>query len=121
VALAGQKVAGMAFGASIGKGHWWWDDMVGGLKAAAADLEGAWALNELGVAETWRRRGVATTLLRVVEGSLPGRTLVLSTAEVNVAARTLYQSCGWEERGIVPIGVGGRRCVIFVRPADNPV
>ena len=69
------------------------------------DKDPAFFLNEVEVAEDWRRRGIATRLvaaLRARAGALGCSTLWLATERDNAPARGLYRAAGAEEtEGIV--------------------
>jgi len=58
-----------------------------------------WLLNDLFVAATARRQGVAKALLEAAAAEarhLGAASLSLSTAHDNVAAQALYESLGWQ-------------------------
>jgi GNAT superfamily N-acetyltransferase len=66
---------------------------------SSVSMKRAWILNDLFVGPDARRGGVGRCLLErakqwAVESGSKG--LVLSTAVDNVAAQTLYESCGWK-------------------------
>ncbi|QGG55513.1 GNAT family N-acetyltransferase [Paenibacillus sp. B01] len=67
---------------------------------SSISLKRAWILNDLFVDPAWRGRGVARRLLREAErlGMETGAAYIqLSTAYGNAAARSLYESEGYEE------------------------
>ena len=67
---------------------------------SSVGMQRTWLLNDLFVAETARKKGVATALLDAAKnhGLLTGsRWLMLQTATLNVAAQKLYERNGWKK------------------------
>ncbi len=61
-------------------------------------------VNELGVAEAWRRQGIATQLMQEIFDIADDRGCVevwLGTEDSNVAARELYRSLGGDEDAVL--------------------
>ena len=59
-------------------------------------------INNLGVRQAWRRRGLGSALLRaaIVRGAqMRARTAVLEVRATNLAAQALYRQCGFQIEG----------------------
>ena len=67
---------------------------------SSVSLKRVFILNDLFVAETGRRTGVATRLLAAVEAyawSLGAARVTLNVARSNVTAQALYTASGWQQ------------------------
>lgn len=67
---------------------------------SSVSLQRIWILNDLFVAEDFRRRGVAQSLLQATQDfSCVGKAkrLVLQTGRDNVQAQALYEKMGWKK------------------------
>ncbi len=96
-----EKVAGIVWGYVGDHGQYWTDLAAGSLSpdVAAAWLGDHFEVVELIVRPAYRRRGVGRQLLAgILERSDRSRAL-LSVDAVNVPARSLYESMGWEVLG----------------------
>lgn len=61
-------------------------------------------VNELGVAEAWRRQGIATQLMQEIfrlAGDRGCAEVWLGTEDSNVAARELYRALGGDEEAVL--------------------
>ena len=88
------------------------------LSAPSADSTCVWVLSLL-VHEGFRRRGVASSLLRTLEPMAQARNIPeirLTVAPSNTAGRSLYESCGYHEAGLEPDYFGpGQDRLVMVR------
>lgn len=78
-------------------------EVVGFVALLAATAE--WELENIAVAPQVRRAGVARTLIERAAGqarSAGAREIVLEVRESNLAARRLYESCGFRQTGLRP-------------------
>jgi ribosomal protein S18 acetylase RimI-like enzyme len=65
---------------------------------SSASMRRSWIVNDLFVAEAFRRRGIAKMLMAAAADhahAAGARSLTLTTAETNTAAQALYESLGW--------------------------
>lgn len=95
------EVAGLVWGYVGDHGQYWTDLAAGSLSpdVAAAWLGDHFEVVELIVSAAYRRRGLGRQLLAgILERSDRSRAL-LSVDDVNVPARSLYESMGWEVLG----------------------
>jgi ribosomal-protein-alanine N-acetyltransferase len=84
-------------------------------------------ITTIAVHPQWRRRGLATRLLRVLTRlawEQGAARLTLEVRERNEAARALYQKLGFEEKGVLPgyYGDTGENGVVMwktLSPADS--
>lgn len=91
------ELVGLAYGTADLPGMWWHEHIapVLGPEATARHLTGSFAVTELAVAPEWRRRGLATRLMRELLAGLPHARATLSTERHNAAARALYERLGF--------------------------
>lgn len=65
---------------------------------SSSSMRSSWILNDLFVAEAYRRRGIAKMLMRAAADharATGARSLTLTTADTNEPAQALYESLGW--------------------------
>jgi len=94
----GRELAGFAFGFAFGTDRWWGGEAV----PAPAELTGSprFAVIELNVRETYRRRGIGRQLLKTLltQQDAPYATLL---ADPEAPAHAMYQRWGWKVVGSV--------------------
>jgi ribosomal protein S18 acetylase RimI-like enzyme len=99
------QVVGFAYGYRGRQGEWWHDVVARGLGRSAARrwLTDAFELAELHVAPPWQGHGLGRELLELVLDRATGTTAILSTHDIESAARGLYRSIGFVDplRGFV--------------------
>jgi len=97
--VAGDGMAGYAFGYVLPPGARWWNGLLDPVPEGFTTETGArtFAVNEINVAAGWRGRGVATRLHRELVDSRPEERFTLLVEPANEAgARRLYMSWGYE-------------------------
>ena len=66
----------------------------------------------------WRRRGIATALIRRMESGCPTRKLFTSANESNVPAQKTYEACGFVRSGYIEnLDEGDPEIIYFKRLA----
>ncbi|WP_426183231.1 GNAT family N-acetyltransferase [Microbacterium sp. TWP3-1-2b2] len=118
------QVIGLTLGTGIVEGDWWRDRIVEQIPAAAREewvRDACFAIEELAVAGTHRRLGVADSLMSAVLRQLPYPTAVLSCYEVATRARRFYAAQGWQEAACgIRIGDSPALCILGRRIDEAP-
>lgn len=101
VATAGTELVGFAYGHTLPVDHGWWKGLETPL---ASDFVSEWpgktfALIDFAVVESWRGRGIGTTLLRDLLVSRHEERAVLSVQRTAEATRRIYLHLGWHVVG----------------------
>jgi ribosomal protein S18 acetylase RimI-like enzyme len=109
--------------AAIEAGHCWLAELDGrmvGYLVADTSFYGYPFVWLVVVANPFRRRGVATALMRHAESLFPGQKLFTSTNESNHASQRLMESLGFEQSGRIDnLDEGDPEIVYVKRPATN--
>ena len=109
--------------AAIADGHCWlaeWNGCVVGYLVADTSFYGHPFVWLVVVAAPFRRRGVATALMRHAESLFSGRKLFTSTNESNDASQRLLESLGFERSGRIENLDEGDPELVYVKwPASN--
>jgi ribosomal protein S18 acetylase RimI-like enzyme len=94
---ATESVDGFGYGYLGQAGEWWHDVVAGALGRTGARrwLRDAFEIAELHVRPNRQGQGLGRQLLTRLLGVSPGRTVVLSTHDLESPARTLYRSVGF--------------------------
>jgi ribosomal protein S18 acetylase RimI-like enzyme len=95
LALVNEQVVGFGFGAHVHTGNWWYDRVAAQVGSDSPSLQHAWVLNELGVLEAYRSKGIGGILLEALLAHQPYTYALLSTEVTNTRARRLYEQHGW--------------------------
>lgn len=88
---------GFIYGHRSHPDQWWHDQLVDHLARPDRErwLVDAYAIVELGVIETQRRRGLGQKLLDALLAEADASTAILTTHQENNAARRFYRALGW--------------------------
>ncbi|MFI5955738.1 GNAT family N-acetyltransferase [Cryptosporangium sp. NPDC051539] len=97
----GGQLIGYAYGGPLAAATRWWEGMREDVPADALTEDGSrtFALNEIMVLESWRRRGIAHSLHDTLLAGRPERRATLLVDPDNDPARTAYLSWGWRTLG----------------------
>ncbi|TQS43884.1 GNAT family N-acetyltransferase [Cryptosporangium phraense] len=97
----GGALVGYAYGGPLGRTTRWWDGLRDDVPADALVEDGTrtFALNEIMVQESWRRRGIARSLHDTLLGGRPELRATLLVDPDNDPARNAYLSWGWRTLG----------------------
>jgi ribosomal protein S18 acetylase RimI-like enzyme len=92
---------GMAYGYPLLTTTGWWDTLTEPVPADVRREDGyrTFGLFELAVRPGWRRQHTATALHRALLDGLPQQRVLLNTRPDALAARTAYQSWGYQKIG----------------------
>jgi len=98
VAVYGNQIAGMTFGALGRRGQWWFDKVAEHVEGRYKNpaLKDAWMLVELAVLREYRNMGIGTALHDTLLASQPYDRALLSTEVSNMGARRLYERLNWQ-------------------------
>jgi ribosomal protein S18 acetylase RimI-like enzyme len=104
VAGAGGELVGFAYGAPLRPDTKWWD---GFLVPVPEDVTKEWerrtfALIDMAVAGSWRRRGVGRRLLDVLLGSRSEQRATLAVRPTATGTQAFYRRLGWQYVGRLP-------------------
>lgn len=94
---AGAEIIGYALGFTLPAGTGWWQGLLGEVDSAFVTEDGTrtFAVTEIMVRESWRRRGYARALHDALLGDRPEERATLLVLPDNLPARTAYLSWGW--------------------------
>lgn len=116
LAWHGDRIVGLVLGTGVVEGDWWRDSIVEQLAPTTRDEwfgDACFVIEELAVARTHRRSGVAQALGIAVLEDLPYPTAVLSCFAEAVSARSFYDAQGWDEIAEdVRVGASPRLCIL---------
>ncbi|RDV44902.1 hypothetical protein DOE76_09155 [Leifsonia sp. ku-ls] len=95
------RAVGLAWGYVGSRGEYWSDEVAARLPPETADawVGGHFEVVEVLVRPEFRRRGVATALLRALLSDAPADRAMLTVRDTAAAARRWYESTGWTELG----------------------
>lgn len=91
------RIAGFAFGHRLRPGNFWWDPVASALDEAARArwLADCFVLAEFAMDPAYQGRGTGGRLHDALLASVPNRTAILSTPQLETVARVLYARRGW--------------------------
>lgn len=95
------NIIGYSFGFTLPNGARWWKGLQGEVEQDMVKEDGhrTFALCELAVRQSWRRRGYARALHDALLQDRHEQRATLLVRQENVPARTAYTSWGWYEIG----------------------
>ncbi|GAA3387106.1 GNAT family N-acetyltransferase [Cryptosporangium minutisporangium] len=97
----GTELIGYAYGGPLSANTQWWRGLREEIPPDVLTEDGSrtFALNEIMVKASWRRRGIARSLHDMLLDGRPERRATLLVDPANTPARTAYLSWGWQILG----------------------
>ncbi|MFI6844950.1 GNAT family N-acetyltransferase [Kitasatospora sp. NBC_00085] len=116
VAFDGDLVVGMAYGYPLSADTGWWDTLTDPVPDDLRREDGkrTFGLFELAVRPTWRRRGVATRIHRVLVEGLDNARVMLNSRPEAIAAQASYRAWGYRRVGAAIPWEGAARHDVMV-------
>jgi len=96
VAIADEKVVGVAFGSHSLGGKWWHERVAVRVGHHHPAVQNAWVLTQLNVLTDYRNHKIGSRLHDHIIQQQSRPNLLLSTQVANIAAQRFYKRHGWQ-------------------------